>query len=76
MGAATEAAELADRRYAAGLVDLLSVLDTQRTVFSLEEQLVIVRGERSRAFSNLYRALGGGWDFGSVEPVTDGGSNA
>jgi outer membrane protein TolC len=76
VGAAAEAAELADRRYAAGLVDLLSVLDTQRTVFSLEEQLVIARGERSRAFSDLYRALGGGWDFVSVEPVTDGGSNA
>jgi NodT family efflux transporter outer membrane factor (OMF) lipoprotein len=73
---ATEAAELADQRYAAGLVDLLPVLDTQRTLFSLEDQLVNARGERSRAFSDLYRALGGGWDFGSVEPVTDGGSNA
>jgi NodT family efflux transporter outer membrane factor (OMF) lipoprotein len=76
VGAATEAAELADRRYAAGLVDLLSVLETQRTLFGLEEQFIIARGERSRAFSDLYRALGGGWDFGSVEPATDGGSDA
>jgi NodT family efflux transporter outer membrane factor (OMF) lipoprotein len=76
VGAATEAAELADRRYAAGLVDLLSVLDTQRTLFGLQEQLVIARGERSRAFSDLYRALGGGWDFVSDESVTNGGSNA
>jgi hypothetical protein len=60
--AATEAAELADQRYAAGLVDLLSVLDTQRTLFSIEEQLVITQRRASEAFSNLYRALGGGWD--------------
>ena len=59
--AAREAAELADQRYAAGLVDLLVVLDTERTLLSLEEQRVSARGERVVAFSNLYRALGGGW---------------
>lgn len=59
--AAAEAAELADQRYAAGLTDLLSVLDTERTLFSLEEQLVIAKGDLLIAFSNLYRALGGGW---------------
>ncbi|MEM7356849.1 MAG: efflux transporter outer membrane subunit, partial [Acidobacteriota bacterium] len=66
--AAAEAAELADQRYAAGLVDLLSVLDTERTLFSLEEQLVIARGDRLNAFTLLYRALGGGWDS-SAKPV-------
>ena len=33
--AAAEAAELADQRYEAGLVALLSVLDTERTLFSI-----------------------------------------
>jgi NodT family efflux transporter outer membrane factor (OMF) lipoprotein len=73
--AATEAAELADQRYAAGLVDLLSVLDTQRTLFSIEEQLVTARGELLNAFSGLYRALGGGWD--STQHLAQaGGSDA
>ena len=70
---AAEAAELADQRYAAGLVDLLPVLDTQRTLFSLEDQLVNARGELLTSFSNLYRALGGGWDSASQEPVATGG---
>jgi outer membrane protein TolC len=64
--AAVEAAELADQRYAAGLVDLLSVLDTQRTLFNIEEQLVITKGELLNSFSSLYRALGGGWDHVSL----------
>ncbi|MEM1203778.1 MAG: TolC family protein [Acidobacteriota bacterium] len=59
--AAQEAADLAEQRYAAGLVDLLSVLETQRTVFTTREQLAIAQGELANAFSNLYRALGGGW---------------
>jgi NodT family efflux transporter outer membrane factor (OMF) lipoprotein len=74
--AATEAAELADQRYAAGLVDLLSVLDTQRTLFSIEEQLVTARGELLNAFSGLYRALGGGWDSSSPRLAAAGGSDA
>jgi outer membrane protein TolC len=72
---AAEAAELAEQRYAAGLVDLLPVLDTQRTLFSLEDQLVNARGELLRSFSNLYRALGGGWDATSQEPAAEGGSH-
>ncbi|MCG8455590.1 MAG: TolC family protein, partial [Holophagales bacterium] len=62
--AAREAAELAEQRYAAGLVDLLVVLDSQRTLLDLQEQHAAARGERVIAFSNLYRALGGGWQTG------------
>ena len=73
---AGEAAELADQRYEAGLVDLLSVLDTQRTLFSTEEQLVLAQGDLLNAFSNLYRALGGGWDSVPQELDAKGGTNA
>lgn len=59
--AATEASGLAEQRYAAGLVDLLTVLDTQRTRLSLEEQLISAHGELATTFAALYRALGGGW---------------
>jgi NodT family efflux transporter outer membrane factor (OMF) lipoprotein len=70
--AAMEAAELAGQRYAAGLVDLLSVLDTQRTLFNIEDQLAITKGELLNSFSSLYRALGGGWDHVSQELATTG----
>jgi outer membrane protein TolC len=73
--AAAEAAELADQRYEAGLVDLLSVLDTERTLFSIEEQLVIAQGEVLNAFSNLYRALGGGWEPAARELAAAGGAD-
>ncbi|MEO1083612.1 MAG: TolC family protein, partial [Acidobacteriota bacterium] len=73
---ASEAAELADQRYAAGLVDLLSVLDTEQTVFSTEEQLVIAKGDQVAAFSNLYRALGGGWDPNSTPSASGGKTDA
>jgi multidrug efflux system outer membrane protein len=76
VAAAAEAADLADQRYEAGLVDLLSVLDTQRTLFGLEDQLAVARGERLKAFSNLYRALGGGWGAAPDEPVAEGGTHA
>ncbi|MEM6455416.1 MAG: TolC family protein [Acidobacteriota bacterium] len=62
---ARAAATLADQRYAAGLVDLLVVLDSQRTLLNLQEQHVAAQGERVVAFSNLYRALGGGWETGA-----------
>lgn len=62
---AAEAAELAEQRYAAGLVDLLSVLDTQRTLLSIEDQLITARGGLLSSFSGLYRALGGGWSAAS-----------
>ena len=73
--AAEEAEQLASQRYAAGLADLLSVLDTQRTLLSLEEQWVIARGESVSAFSSLYRALGGGWHDLPQTPATPGESN-
>jgi outer membrane protein TolC len=74
--AAVEAADLADQRYEAGVVDLLSVLDTERTLFSIEEQLVIAQGEVLNAFSNLYRALGGGWDSAPQEASAGGAADA
>jgi NodT family efflux transporter outer membrane factor (OMF) lipoprotein len=73
---AAEAAELAEQRYGGGLIDLLSVLDTQRTLYNFEAQLVTAKGELLKNFSNLYRALGGGWEPASQKRSTTGGSNA
>lgn len=59
--AAREAATLADLQYEAGAVDLLTVLDAQRTLLSLEESRVSTTADRTTAHIQLYKALGGGW---------------
>jgi NodT family efflux transporter outer membrane factor (OMF) lipoprotein len=59
--AAREAAELAQQRYEAGVTDLLTVLDSQRTLLGLEDSLLTVRADVTIAYIQLYKALGGGW---------------
>jgi len=53
--------QLAQQQYAAGLADFQSVLDTQRTLLNVEDQLSNSSGEYSSAQIQLYKALGGGW---------------
>jgi outer membrane protein, multidrug efflux system len=59
--AARSAAQLARQRYTAGLTDFQSVLDTDRTVLSLEDSLASSRGDGVLSLVGLYKALGGGW---------------
>lgn len=62
---AREALQLAEQRYAGGLVDFLTVLDSQRTLLGLEDDLASSAGDLAGAQIQLYKALGGGW---SPEP--------
>lgn len=62
---AKEAATLAAQNYEAGQVDLLQVLESQRTLLSLEEQKTLTLGSHANAHIQLYRALGGGWSTGN-----------
>lgn len=59
--AASEASELATRQYEAGEVDLLTVLDVQRTQLSVEESRAITETDQLNAYVQLYKSLGGGW---------------
>lgn len=59
--AAREAQDLAAKRYTAGDVDLLTVLEAQRTLLSVEEQQVSARANQASAHIQLYKSLGGGW---------------
>ena len=59
--AAREANELAQQRYQSGNIDFIAPLDAQRTVLGLEESFIATRLDRSIAFVQLYKALGGGW---------------
>jgi NodT family efflux transporter outer membrane factor (OMF) lipoprotein len=63
---ARQTMRIAEQRYASGLTDFLTVLDAQRTLLSLEEQLVGGTGALATAQIQLYKALGGGWSPGSV----------
>ncbi len=59
--AAREADLLARQRYETGEIDFLSVLDAQRSLLSLEDSLFSTRTDRTIAYIQLYKALGGGW---------------
>lgn len=63
---AKEATFLAQIQYRAGSVDLLNVLETQRTQFSTEEQSNIAQANISLTVVQLYKALGGGWQEATV----------
>lgn len=59
--AARQAADLAQQQYEAGVTDILTVLETQRSLLALEDSLFNIRASRAIAYIQLYKALGGGW---------------
>jgi multidrug efflux system outer membrane protein len=61
VGALESAAALSRSRYDAGLASYLEILNADQQLFDQQLQLAQVRGEEMRAFVELYRALGGGW---------------
>jgi NodT family efflux transporter outer membrane factor (OMF) lipoprotein len=69
--AARNAALLARYRYSAGLIDFQVVLDTERSVLTIEDSLATSEADRVLALIQLYKALGGGWT-----PAADAGSDA
>lgn len=59
--AASNAALLARQRYASGLVDFQVVLETQRNLFTVQDDAAVTRAALAADHVRLYRALGGGW---------------
>ncbi len=57
----TRAVELAKSEYAVGMLNFLSVLDTQRSLFSTQTDLIQSRQQTLIELVNVYEALGGGW---------------
>ncbi|MCG2633925.1 MAG: efflux transporter outer membrane subunit [Gammaproteobacteria bacterium] len=55
------ATELARQRFQGGFSSYLEVLDAERSLFSIELDLVETQRDRLQSTVNLYRALGGGW---------------
>ncbi|EJL04852.1 efflux transporter, outer membrane factor lipoprotein, NodT family [Pseudomonas fluorescens Q2-87] len=58
---AQTAFDIAQRRYQAGAEDLLTVLETQRTLYAAQDMNVQLKLARVQAGVALYKALGGGW---------------
>jgi len=63
-GAASAAANadlLAQNRYSSGLIDFQIVLQTQRTLLTVQDSLASASADISADHVRLYKALGGGW---------------
>jgi outer membrane protein TolC len=61
MEQARVAFNLSEIRYKAGAEDLMTVLDTQRSLADVQNELGILKLKRLQATVSLYKALGGGW---------------
>ncbi len=61
--------DLANTQYQMGIVDFLTVLTAERTLYQAEDTLLQVRLLRLQAAVGLFRALGGGFDEQSVAAV-------
>jgi NodT family efflux transporter outer membrane factor (OMF) lipoprotein len=59
--AAREAFQISQLQYRQGTTDLLTVLQSQQTLFSAEDQLAQISLARMQSVVHLYEALGGGW---------------
>jgi len=57
-----DALDLAQKLYAQGLADFLTVLDAQRQLDAAENALARSEAQLDEAFIGLYKALGGGWE--------------
>lgn len=68
--AAANAALLASQRYASGLIDFQTVLETQRTRLGTQDSVVGASADVSTGHVRLYKALGGGWEPSSVVAST------
>lgn len=56
-----DASDLSRARYESGLASYIEILTADQQLFEQELLLAQTRGEEFRARSELYRALGGGW---------------
>ena len=58
--AASDAVSISKDLYKNGLKDFTAVIDAQRSLLNLQEELVVSRGQISQNVIALYKALGGG----------------
>jgi multidrug efflux system outer membrane protein len=59
--ASRKAFDVSETQFRGGTINLLTVLQTEQTLFTAENTLVQVRLSKLLAASSLFQALGGGW---------------
>jgi NodT family efflux transporter outer membrane factor (OMF) lipoprotein len=69
--ASKEAFDLAKIKYEAGLTDFTTLLDAQRSLLSLQDELTTCDGAVASDLVGLYKALGGGWPQNDNGKKTD-----
>ena len=65
--AASRSLELSRMQYSSGLIDFQTLLDAERTVLSLQNQVTQSEAQISINYITLYKALGGGWSPDSTD---------
>ena len=70
--ASAQAVELARVRYSNGVDSFLNVLDAERQLLELQDQLAQSETDTGLALVALYKALGGGWEAMTPRPATSG----
>ncbi len=69
VNASRRAFDLAEQQLRAGTADIVTVLNTQLTLFQAEDTLAQAQLARLLAIVSLYQALGGGWEPRMEKPV-------
>jgi len=69
VAASRRAFQLSEQQLRAGTADIVTVLNTQLTLFQAEDSLSQAQLARLLAIVSLYQALGGGWEPRMERPV-------
>jgi outer membrane protein, multidrug efflux system len=56
--------DLSEQQLKAGTINLVTLIQTEETLFTAEDQLAVDRFNRMEAIVSLFQALGGGWPPG------------
>jgi outer membrane protein TolC len=53
--------QIAQKRYEAGISSLLDVLDAQRSLYSMQNQVIMAKAQTAINLISVYKSLGGSW---------------
>jgi outer membrane protein TolC len=65
-----QAFEVSEQRLEQGTLDMVTLTQTQQTLFAAQDLLAQVRLLRLQAILSLYQALGGGWSPADLAAIT------